>query len=197
MASRADNRPVRERLLDAADTLFYGQGLGRTGVDAVLAEAQVSTATLYAQFGGKDALIAAYLSRRLERWQHLWEQRIAAAATPEDRLLAIFDALEQNRTDEHPGRGCAFLATATEMPQAALAVHDIVAAETEQLDTTLRALAAQTDAPDPEALAVQVRLAYDGALSAFLRPGTTDPIAPARQLARTAIRAATAWRPTS
>lgn len=183
---------MRERLLDAADALFYRHGLGRTGVDAVLAEAQVSTATLYAQFGGKDGLIAAYLSRRLERWQHVWEQRISAAATPQDRVLAIFDALEQYRTNEHPGRGCAFLATASEMPQAAQAVLDIVTAETEQLDARLRALAAQTGAPDPDALAAQVRLAYDGALSAFLRPGTSDPIAVARHLALTAIRVATA-----
>src|SRR2546423_14053671 len=66
MPTRADRRPVRERLLDAADALFYRDGISRTGVDAVLAEAQVSTATLYAQFGGKDGLIAAYLNRRLE-----------------------------------------------------------------------------------------------------------------------------------
>ncbi len=192
MPAPADSRPVRERLLDAADALFYRHGLGRTGVDAVLAEAQVSTATLYTQFRGKDGLIAAYLNRRLERWQHVWEQRIAAAATPEDRLLAIFDALEQYRTHDDRKRGCAFLATATEMPHPAPAVDDILTTETELLDRRLRALAAQTETADPDALAAHVRLAYDGALSAFLRPGTSDPIPAARQLAQTAVRAATA-----
>lgn len=189
MPTQADSRPVRERLLDAADALFYRHGIGRTGVDAVLAEAQVSTATLYAQFGGKDGLIAAYLNRRLDRWQQVWEQHIAAAATPEDRLLAIFDALEQYRNHDDPARGCAFLAAATEMPHAA-PVYDILATDTEQLEGRLRALAAQTETSDPDALAAQVRLAYDGALSAFLRPGTSDPIRAARALAQTAIRAA-------
>lgn len=191
MAASTDDRPARERLLDAADVLFFRHGLNRTGVDAVLSEARVSTATLYAQFGGKDGLIAAYLTRRLERWQRLWEQSIDAALTPEERLLAIFDALAQYRTGDASQRGCAFLATATELPHAADAVRDILAAETRQLCARLRGLAAETNASDPDALAAQVRLAYDGALSAFLRSETSDPVADARQLARTAIRAAT------
>lgn len=92
-ARQARGLVVRERLLDAAETLFYRDGIARTGVDAVLAEANVSTATLYAHFGSKDRLVAAYLLRRLDRWRRVWDDAVAAATTPEDRLLAVFDAL--------------------------------------------------------------------------------------------------------
>src|SRR3954466_10421928 len=44
----ADRRPVRERLLAAADDLFYREGINSVGIDRVLAEAGVAKASLYA-----------------------------------------------------------------------------------------------------------------------------------------------------
>jgi len=68
MVTRQARGPaVRERLLDAAETLFHRDGIARTRADAVLAQAWVSTASPYAHFDGKDSLVAAYLQRRLDR----------------------------------------------------------------------------------------------------------------------------------
>jgi AcrR family transcriptional regulator len=178
---------VRERLLDAAETLFHRDGIARTGVDAVLAEAGVSTATLYAHFGGKDPLVAAYLQRRLDRWRCVWDDAIAAATTPEDRLLAVFDALACFRADQPVTRGCAFLATAAEFPGSGHPALDVVAADTAHLRHQLRALAADLPVADPDDLAEQVLLAYDGALSAFLRGASDDPLARGRALAGAAV----------
>lgn len=179
---------MRERLLDAAETLFYRDGVGRTGVDAVLTEAGVSPATLYAHFGGKDQLVSAYLARRLERWRIVWEQAIAEQSTAQGRLLAVFDALHRFRADQPAARGCAFIATAAELPgHPAL---DVVAADTAHLRARLQVLAGDLGVPRPDELAEQVLLAYDGVLSAFLRTGPSDPIIRGRQLAATAITAA-------
>jgi len=179
---------VRERLLDAAETLFYRDGVGRTGVDAVLAEAGVSPATLYAHFGSKDQLVAAYLARRLERWRIAWEQAIAEQSSAEGRLLAVFDALHRLRADQPAARGCAFIATAAELPGHP-ALH-VVAADTAHLRARLRTLAGDLDVPRPDELAEQVLLTYDGVLSAFLRTGPGDPITRGRQLAAAAITTA-------
>src|SRR5947209_3679014 len=59
---------VSQRLLDAAERLFYERGVQAVGVDAVVAEAGVATKTLYARFGSKDGLVEAYLRRRDQRW---------------------------------------------------------------------------------------------------------------------------------
>jgi AcrR family transcriptional regulator len=190
MARGARGPAVREQLLDAAERLFHRDGIARTGVDAVLAEAGVSTATLYAHFGGKDPLVAAYLQRRLDRWRLVWDEAVSAAATPEDRLLSVFDALARFRADQPPDRGCAFLATAVELASPAHPAADPVAAETEHLRLRLRALAADLPVPDPDGLAEQVLLAYDGTLSAFLRGGVENPVARGRALAATAIACA-------
>ena len=74
MGAAETRLPARERLLDAAEELFYERGIAATGVDAVLRRARVAPATLYAHFGGKDQLVASYLQRRHERWRATWDE---------------------------------------------------------------------------------------------------------------------------
>src|SRR3954452_4890375 len=57
-------KSTSERILETADRLFYGQGLA-VGGDTLAAEPGVSKRTLYNHYPSKDALIAAYLQRRL------------------------------------------------------------------------------------------------------------------------------------
>lgn len=186
---------VQERLLDAAETLFHRDGIGRTGVDAVLTEAGVSTATLYAHFRGKDNLVAAYLQRRLDRWRRVWDDAVAAADTPEDRLLAVFDALNRFRDDQPATRGCAFLAAAAELTGPHHPALDVVAADTAHLRATLHTLAAQLPVADPGSLAEQVLLAYDGSLTAFVRGAPGNAVAPGRALAALAVTRARGTSP--
>src|SRR3712207_9529172 len=98
MTQATANRPARERLLTAAGELFYESGIAATGVDAVLARAQVSPATMYAHFAGKDALVAAYLEQRYEAWRRTWDDVLAERTDPVDRLLSLFDAVARDRT---------------------------------------------------------------------------------------------------
>ena len=59
--SRPRTSEARERLLRTAAGLFYREGIHAVGVDRVLAEAEVTRATMYRHFPGKEALVAAYL----------------------------------------------------------------------------------------------------------------------------------------
>ncbi len=63
--SETRSNEMRERILETADRLFYGQGIRAVGVDTVAAEIGISKRTLYNYFPSKDELIVAYLSRRL------------------------------------------------------------------------------------------------------------------------------------
>lgn len=58
---------VRERLLAAADELFYGQDVHTVGIERVLERAGVAKSSLYETFGSKDELIRAYLESRAGR----------------------------------------------------------------------------------------------------------------------------------
>ncbi|WP_405608064.1 TetR/AcrR family transcriptional regulator [Streptomyces sp. NBC_01508] len=187
----------RNRLLDAADELFSRDGIARTSVDQVLARAQVAPGTLYAHFGGKDGLIVAALRRRLDRWDEAWQGAVDAAASPADKLLALFGAVSAYRERYTPGRGCAFLATRTELPAPDHPAQEVIAAESTLLRTRLNHLAATVTADRPEALARDVLLVYDGAMAGLLRGSEPDPLRHGRAVASRLIQAAVGaeWAP--
>src|SRR5215213_9939315 len=94
MARRFDPQPsVRERLLAAADALFYEEGVNTVGIDRVIEQAGVAKASLYSAFGSKDELIRAYLAARLEARQARVAEALAGCETPRERLLAVYDVL--------------------------------------------------------------------------------------------------------
>lgn len=182
---------ARVRLLDAADELFYLNGISNTGVDDLLARAQVSVATLYAHFTSKDGLLQASLQRRLENWREYWDEAISAAESDQERLLAIFDALELYRERQHSARWCAFLSTAVEIRDPDHPASALVTAETNLLNQRLRTLSAPVAGTNAEQLSGAILLIYNGTLASFLRGSPKDPIAQGREIATLTVRALT------
>jgi AcrR family transcriptional regulator len=186
MAANRTTASARDRLLEAADQLFYAHGIAATGVDAVLQRAGASPATLYAHFSGKDGLVAAYLERRHQRWRATWDAVLAEAEDPVDRLLSVLDALALFRQREGATRGCAVLAAAAELPAADHPARAWIEADTNLLHERLHELALAAGADDPHALVAELVLVYDGTLAAYAR-AATDPMPTARDLARGAV----------
>ncbi len=60
-------RSARQRLLDAADELFYEEGVQTVGIDRLIEHAGVAKASLYNTFRSKEELIRAYLESRHAR----------------------------------------------------------------------------------------------------------------------------------
>jgi AcrR family transcriptional regulator len=85
----ARRQSARERLLAASDELFYRNGVHSTGIDAVIAKADVAKGSLYYIFGGKDELVAAYLRGRFETWQQSVDAAQAGADDPDGKILAM------------------------------------------------------------------------------------------------------------
>ena len=68
---------ARDRLLAAADELFYENGVNLVGIDRVIEHAGVAKASLYDCFGSKEELIRCYLQGRGERRQARIRERMA------------------------------------------------------------------------------------------------------------------------
>ena len=109
----------RERLLSAADELFYAEGVHSVGIDRVIERADVARASLYGTFGSKDELVRAYLEHRMDISTTRLRTAIGARVDPRERLLSVFDV--QATLFAVPGyRGCAFnRATAEARPGSA------------------------------------------------------------------------------
>jgi AcrR family transcriptional regulator len=113
-----DRTPVKERLLKAASELFYNDGVVATGIDAITAKAGVAKMSLYNNFASKADLVQAYIRSRHEEWQELYRERMQGAATPRERVLAVFDSYLDHAAFEYQRgfRGCGLYNAAAELP---------------------------------------------------------------------------------
>src|SRR3954464_4577654 len=99
---------ARERLLAAANELFYEEGVHTVGIDRVIERAGVAKASLYSTFGSKEELVRAYLQGRADARRQRIADAIAGHDDPREQLLAIFDALGASIARPNY-RGCAFI----------------------------------------------------------------------------------------
>lgn len=186
-SKRGQTIGARGRLLAAADELFSSKGIAATPVDEAVRRAGVATMTLYHHFDGKDALVAAYLRDRHERWMQRWERHIGAASGPIDRLLAIFDALDEWAKEGGATRGCAFVDAAAELSDRAHPAWREIDAHKRDLRDRLVELADATPLADPSDVADRLLLIYEGALSALLIGHVERPTAQGRALAQAVL----------
>jgi AcrR family transcriptional regulator len=103
-------RDARTRILDSAYELFSRHGVRAVGIDAIIARSGVARMTLYRHFSSKDELVLAFLERREDQWTKRWLQTEVErrAATPIERLLAVFDVFDEwFRSNDF--EGCSFI----------------------------------------------------------------------------------------
>jgi len=188
----AGSQHTQDRILDAAESLFFHRGIAITGVDRVAAAAGVAIVTLYKHFGSKDNLLREVLARRLQAWTQQWDAAVTAAGSPQERLLAVFDAIEAFRASAGPTQWCSFLATASERPAPEDGIDDpifeLLHQDTRLVSERLAELAGDAGCADPAAVASALLLLYNGVLSSLLRGAPADPVSQARRTARLVIQ---------
>lgn len=184
---------ARDRLLAAADELFYGEGIHTVGIDRVIAHAGVAKASLYSTFGSKEELVVAYLQGRAEdRFQRV-TAALARHDNPRDKILAVYDQLAERAADPN-FRGCAFVNASVEGPPGDSKVRRVCRGSRDWLRGVFTDLARELGAADPEQLGRQLILLYEGAM---LGASMERDAAPARQAQRMAQALLDAQKPAS
>lgn len=177
-----DTDLIRERILDAAEDLFYARGIQAVPLDVIRDASGVTLRRLYQTFPSKGDLVAAYLARRDTRWlQSLTTHVDTAAEAPQERLLAVFDWLESwfSEPDFH---GCAFVNSFGELggtsPQVAAAARH----HKDLFHAYLRELAAAAGAAADTG--TQIALLAEGAMTTAAISGTPASARQAKQAAQ-------------
>ncbi len=173
---------VRDRLLAAANELFYQEGIHTVGIERVLERAGVAKASLYSTFGSKDELVRAYLLARHERRQARINARIARYEDPREKILAIFDLIAELAAEPN-FRGCAFMRARSEGPAGETRVTQVCTDTrgwTRGLYTDLARAAGVTD---PEEVGERLMLLYDGAMVGAAMDGGAAAAKVARAMA--------------
>jgi AcrR family transcriptional regulator len=188
MATTKSERSARDRLLDAADELFYAEGVHTVGIDRVIEKAGVAKASLYGTFGSKEELVCAYLEKRKGEREARIAARLAPLTDPREKILAVFDALEE-RTAEPTFRGCAFVNATAEGPRDEGKARPVALAMRAWVRDLFTSLARELGADDAPKLGRQLQVLYDGAMTGASMEGDRRLVADARAMAASLIGA--------
>jgi AcrR family transcriptional regulator len=182
---------ARERLLAAANELFYAEGVHTVGIDRVIEKAGVAKASLYNTFGSKDELVRAYLESRHARVSARITSYLERCTTPREKLLGVFEA-QGELFAEQGFRGCAFASATSE------AHGQLVDKAADDYRAWVRALltglAREAGAPSPDLLGRQLHMIYDGASQSARMDHDPSASATARAAAEALLDAALAAR---
>jgi len=177
---------ARDRILAAARTLFYRDGIHVTGVERLAEHAKASKRTLYQHFSSKDRVVEEYLRGIHESGGMPNEKALDTVdSTPRNRLLAIFDGAPTDRF-----RGCPFHNAAVEAADEMRGVHDVVHEHKLWFIGRLTEVATEAGATDPYLLAHQLAVLFEGAVALATSLNDTVALSYARSAAEVLIDAA-------
>ena len=155
---------AKDKILETANELFYGDGIRTVGVDRLISESSVTKATFYKHYGSKDRLIVQYVQHRDAASRTQVAAVIDANPEPEMALRALMTQVSDEISS--PGfRGCAFLNAASEYPDPLHPVRLVVSEHRDWFSDVLTAQLSAMGHPLPGDAADELVLACDGARS--------------------------------
>ncbi len=181
---------ARERILSAAEELYYRKGYAAVGMDELRQAAGVSLRRLYGLFPAKADIVTAVLARKHGEWESGLTTAVAdAEGDARARLLAVYGYLQDwFCTDGF--RGCAFINAFGELGGTNPEVAEIVRAHKASFQQYMTGLV--TNAGASPALAAQLSILAEGAQSTAAISGDAAAAVQARRAAEVLIDAAVA-----
>ena len=184
------NLPVRERIIQTASALFYKQGYNRTGINEIIAQAEVAKASLYAHFKSKDDLCLAYLQRMQGGLLANLKKFLKGYGIGKDRVLGIFDFLEDfYHTDGF--RGCWCLNTISEIPKDNERIQKEIITQKRNFKRLIQEVVMQ-NLPDTMEKSIErstrIYLLYESAIMESQLQGSPWPIHEAKRMAEVFLK---------
>lgn len=155
---------TREKILATAEQLIYQNGIHATGMDLLVKTSGVARKSIYRYFATKDEVAAAALNARDVRWMAWFRTESDKAETADARILNMFTVLK-GWFESEGFRGCAFINTAGEIGDPNDPIRLIAKLHKQKLfDYTLE-LCEQLNIEQPSALAKQLLILMEGAIT--------------------------------
>ncbi len=181
---------TRQRLIDAGIRRFYRDGFRNVGIDQILTDVGISKTAFYKHFECKDDLMLAALEMQNEWLQNTFHDMIRerGGESPVGQLRAVLDVVERIiESDEF--QGCIFVNAAMEFPLPHEPAHIAAAGNKRAIEAIIRDLATRAGAIDPQLLAEELCLIFEGAYVTRQVTGNHKTIDIARRLAERTIDA--------
>ncbi len=170
---------ARSRIVETASRLFYTQGYNSTGINQVIAEAEVAKASLYQYFPSKEDLLIEYLKETAATTNDMLRAVCDKYKTPRDKVVGLFDFLLQFMK-KSAFNGCNFLNVAAELPVGHPAVRALIKKQKNQTRSLFAGIMKPVGKED---LGDELYLLFDAALVSSKVYGDGWPIKTARTIA--------------
>ncbi|MEV8313479.1 helix-turn-helix domain-containing protein [Streptomyces sp. NPDC059900] len=160
---RVAKLPPRERILDAAEELFQGEGIRRVGVQAIAERAETTKMAIYRHFETKDALVAEWLRIVAADYQAAFD-RVEAEhpGRPREQILGLARFI----ADGLPAisyRGCPFINSLAELPDRTHPARQVIEQHKALQTRRLVGMCTEAGLPDPEQAAAEITFVLEGA----------------------------------
>lgn len=158
---------VRERIIRVASDLFYRQGYNSTGINQIIAEADIAIGSLYNHFSSKTDLLQAYLAKEESEWLEGFENSMAKTSDPGEKLLALVDYRKKLQQASNFA-GCHFIKITSETGETNPSVSAFVKAHKAKQKNLIRTLVDEyfEDKPehDTDSITENIFLLIEGAV---------------------------------
>lgn len=179
----------RDKILTTAEQLIYQNGIHATGMDLLVKTSGVARKTIYRYFTNKDEVAAEALNARDIRWIDWFRTECDKADTPQARILNMFTVLKAWFESEGY-RGCAFINTAGEVGDATDPVRQIARVHKQKLLDYIIELTGQLNTDRSLALARQLLILVEGAITMSRVMGDYSAADDAREVAQLLLKQA-------
>jgi len=160
--SRPADPATRDRILDAAGTLFYSRGIRAVGMAEIVTAAGCGKNVLYRHFPSKDELVLAYLQRMADRLDPAMDQALVGLDKMPSAALVAITREVADRATARGFRGCPFRNYLREMRDPSDVPGRFALTEIRALRRRVDRLVGQLGAEEPDLLADRIWLVLEG-----------------------------------
>jgi AcrR family transcriptional regulator len=155
---------ARDRILAAADRLFYSEGIHSVGVHRLVEESAVTRVTFYRHFPSKDDLIAGYLEDRARRARRRITRVIEDSNGDARAALMALGRVFTSETFAAEYRGCPFINASAEFAAPGHPARVLAAAQRAWIAGTIERLLRDMGHRAPASTARQLLMLQTGAV---------------------------------
>lgn len=139
---------VKDRMIRVASDLFYKQGYNSTGINQIIAEADIAIGSLYNHFSSKTDLLQAYLLQEELNWFEGFNNIITNIPDPKEKIFALID-YRKKLQQSSKFAGCHFIKIISEIGDTHPVISDFVRKHKEKQKELIRTLMQQYGEGNP------------------------------------------------
>lgn len=135
---------VQDRIIRVASDLFYRQGFNSTGINQIIAEADIAIGSLYNHFSSKNDLLQAYLIKEEVEWFRDFEEYSAKISDSRQKLLSLVEYRKKLQKSSKFA-GCHFIKIIAEVGDSSPVISDFVKKHKGKQKEMIRSLVKEYD----------------------------------------------------